>query len=236
MAGLAPPSGSAPSNEFDLGWVCRATARGPPFATTPFQADCMGPAGLPPIPSADDVTQQPSIAFDPADKHANKSEGSVGKGGNGPKAPPPERRGLWYHRGKAKGKKGSDGNVLWHLNIARGSVEEGMFGKGGKGKGGKSTEGKKFCFWADWEPTCQIHATSIWKAKSKRERTHDVCATRPKAQVLQSDGSLSNHYEQQGVEWDGAEADDQPFPLELASNKGFFVYFAVIYTTRVPAP
>ena len=50
LTGLAPPSGSAPSNPFDLGWVCRAPARGLPSATTPFQADCMGPAVLPPTP------------------------------------------------------------------------------------------------------------------------------------------------------------------------------------------
>ena len=164
------------------------------------------------------------MAFDPTGKHANDCEG---------------RRGLLYHREKAKGKKSSDsdssqgskgkgnkgkkgsdmGKMVRNdlgLNITSGSFEEGIVGKGGKGKGGKSKEGKTLCYWAGWSPARLTSASIIWTGKSKKARTHDLCATCPKAHALQRDGSRRNHheyYEQRGVEWHGAEADDQPFLL-----------------------
>ena len=123
-----------------------------------------------------------------------------------------------YHREKAKGKKGSDsdssqgskgkgnkgkkgsdmGKMVRNdlgLNVASGSVEEGIFGKGGKGKGGKSKEGKTLCYWAGWSPARLTIASIIWTGKSKKARTHDPCATCPKAHVLQRDGSRRNHHE-----------------------------------------
>ena len=117
-----------------------------------------------------------------------------------------------------KGKNGSDvGKPAWNYlgppMFSSGRFAEGEFGKGGKGK-----KGKQLCFWAYWREGCEVFAKRIWKGKSRKAKPLHLCSVCYESHKLQSAESHSNHpehYEQKGVEWDGAEADKQASHLEL---------------------